>query len=149
MKPALALLLWLAAGLPTAVHATSQTVWRCGPDGRSYESQPCKDGRALDLPGARPDADVLAAQRVAAADQQLARQLREERLQRERELQARGPGLAGFGRAPPAADIKPRQDRQPKPKSTAAKMTPARQARSPEAGGTSPRVARASPRRTD
>ncbi len=154
MKPLLVLMLLLAAGLHTAAHATSQTVWRCGPEGRSYESQPCKDGRAIELPGARPEAEVLAAQRVAAAEQGLARQLRNERLARERELHSRGPGLAGFGRAAPATDIKPRQDRQaaksrttqPSTPGATPGATPVRQARSPEAGGTSPRAARASQR---
>ena len=145
MKRHLFSILLLAAGLHTASHASAQTVWRCGPDGRSYESQPCKDGRALELPGARPEADVLAAQHAAAADQRLARQLREERLERERELLTRGPGLAGFARAAPAAQVKPRQDRSAKAASKP-KAVPVRQARSPEAGGTSPRVARASPR---
>ena len=150
MKPIHALMLLLAAALHNTALATDQTVWRCGPDGRSYESQPCKGGRAVELPGARPPADVLAAQRVAQADQRLAQQLRDERVQRERELLARGPGLAGFGRTAPATDIKPRQDRpaasQSKLKPSAAKTTPVRQARSPEAGGTSPRAARVSPR---
>lgn len=138
--------LWLllAASLQASAQTGNTAVWRCGPDGRSYESQPCKDGRALDLPGARTEADVQAAQRVAAADQRLARQMRDERLERERELQSRGPGLAGFGRTAPAADIKPRQDRQAKAKPQTAKLTPSRQARSPEAGGTSARAARAS-----
>ena len=149
MKRHLFSMVLLAAGLHTAVHATTQTVWRCGPDGRSYESQPCQDGRALELPGALPQADVLAAQRVAAADQRLARQLREDRLEREGEWRARGPGPAGFARAAPAAEIKPQQDRRAmsapatKPSTTA---HPVRQARSPEARGTSPRAARASPR---
>ena len=151
MKPIHALMLLLAAALHNTALATDQTVWRCGPDGRSYESQPCKGGRAVELPGARPPADVLAAQRVAQADQRLAQQLRDERVQRERELLARGPGLAGFGRTAPATDIKPRQDRPAaqttlKSKPSASKMTPVRQARSAEAGGTSPRAARVSPR---
>ena len=145
MKRHLPSILLLAAGLHTAAHASSQTVWRCGPDGRSYESQPCKDGRALELPGARPEADVLAAQRVVAADQRLARQLREERLEREKELLARGPGLAGFARGAPAAQVKPQPDRSAKAASKP-RAVPARQARPPEAGGTSPRAARASPR---
>ena len=149
MKPVFALML-LAASLPRVAVAASQGVWRCGPDGRSYESQPCKNGRAIELPGARPPADVLAAQRVAEADQRLARQLSDERLQRERELQARGPGVAGFGRAAPAADLKPLPDRQaaskPKTKPATVKETPVRQARSLAAGGTFPTAARASPR---
>ncbi len=145
MKHHLLSILLLAAGLPTAADASAQTVWRCGPDGRSYESQPCKDGRALELSGARPEADLLAAQQVAAADQRLARQLREERLERERELRARGHGPAGFARAAPSADVKPRQDRLAQAASKP-KAVPVRQARSPEARGTSPRAARASPR---
>lgn len=145
MKCSLPLILWLAAGLHTAAHATSQAVWRCGPDGRSYESQPCKNGRAVELPGARPQADVLAAQQVAAADQRLARHLRGERLQRERELLSRGPNLAGFAGAAPAADIKARRDRPAKSASTP-RATPVRQALSPPAAGTSAKAARASPR---
>lgn len=151
MKCHLFSILLLAAGLPIAAHASAQTVWRCGPDGRSYQSQPCKDGRALELPGARPEADVMAAQQVAAADQRLASQLREERLERERELRARGPGLAGFARAAPAPELKLRQDRSAKSASASAqkpssKTTPVRRARSPEAGGTSPKAARSTPR---
>lgn len=149
MKRHLFSILLLAAGLHTAAHAGAQTVWRCGPDGRSYESQPCKDGRALELPGARPQTDVLAAQQVAAADQRLARQLRDERLERERELRARGPGLAGFARAAPAPELKPRQDRPAKSvpaRKPSSKATPVRRASSPEAGGTSPKAARPTPR---
>ena len=149
MKRHLPSILLLAAGLHTAAHASAQTVWRCGPDGRSYESQPCNDGRALELPGARSEADVLAAQQVAAADQRLARQLREQRLEREKELLARGPGLAGFARAAPAPEVKPRQDRPAKSASAtkpSSKATPVRRARPPEAGGTSPRAARTTPR---
>ena len=150
MKAVLALML-LAASLPTVAKSANQTVWRCGPEGRSYESQPCKDGLAIGLPGARRPADVQAAQRVAEADRRLAQQLRDERVQRESELMARGTGLAGFGRAAPAVDLKPRQDRQTvstsKAKPSAAEMTPVRRARSPEAGGTSPRAARASLRK--
>jgi predicted dienelactone hydrolase len=140
------LCLLLTASLQAGAQATTQTVWRCGPDGRSYESQPCKDGRAIELPGARTPADVLAAQRVAEADRRLAQQLRDERLEREREQTARGPGLAGFGRAAPVADVKPRQDRQAasKSKPPTPKLTPSRLARSPEAGGTSAKAARAS-----
>ena len=82
-RPMLITLLMIA-GLHGAVHASTQTVWRCGPDGRNYSSQPCSDGRAVELPGARPQADVLAARRAAAAEQRLATQLRVERLQRER-----------------------------------------------------------------
>ena len=151
MKHPLFAILLLAAGLPIGVHATDQTVWRCGLDGGSYGSQPCKNGHALELPAARPEADVLAAQRVAAADQRLARQLREERLERERELQARGPGLAGFARAAPVAEFKPRQDRRAKSASAtkaSSKATPVRQARSPEAGGTLPKAVRATQRKS-
>ena len=139
MNRPLFITLLLVAGLHGAVHGSAQTVWRCGPDGRSYSSQPCSDGRAIELPGARPQADVLAAGRAAAAEQRLAAQLRVERLQREREHQARGPGLSGFARATAPASVKPQLDRQ-------AKLTPKRQALSPEAGGTSTKAARASRR---
>jgi len=149
--------LLLMAALHTAAHSATQTVWRCGPDGSSYSSQPCSEGRALALAGARPEGDVKAAQRVAAAERRLAAQMRDERLQREREQQARGPGLAGFPRAAAASELERRHDRLAKAEkpavaklersaksANAVALAPMRQARSPEAGGTSTKVARAS-----
>ena len=145
--------LLLMAGLHTAAHTATQTVWRCGPDGNRYSNQPCSEGRALELAGARPEADVQAARQAAATERRQAAQMREERLQREREQQARGPGLAGFARAAAASELKSRPDRPAKAEKPAAAkvakaakptMVPMRQARSPEAGGTSTKVARAS-----
>ena len=89
MPATLALLL-----LPLMAAAQAQTVWRCGADGRSYSDQPCAQGRALELPAARPAADVQAAQELAARDRRLADALTRERLQRE--AATRGSGLGGF-----------------------------------------------------
>ena len=42
--------IWLIGmALLAASAAQSQTVWRCGPDGRSYANTPCPDGRAVDV----------------------------------------------------------------------------------------------------
>lgn len=75
---ALAAVLW--ASLPAA-HA--QTVWRCGPDGRTYSDTPCRDGLALQSPALRPAADVRSAQEVAQREKALADQLVQDRRQRE------------------------------------------------------------------
>lgn len=127
-------MLLLTACWQAHAQSASPGVWRCGPDGRSYESQPCKDGRAIDLPGPRPETDVRAAQRAALAEQRLAAQLRQERLAREQQPQ---------GRAATPAQVKPRQDRPPATAQASA-LTPSRQALGPEAVGTSPKAARMS-----
>lgn len=89
--PASLLVLLLAAAA-----AQAQTVWRCGPDGRTYSDSPCADGRMVAVADARAPAEVTDARAVLARDQRLARQLVAERLAREREAKAQGSGLAGI-----------------------------------------------------
>ena len=84
----------LALLLPLMAAAQAPTIWRCGADGRSYSDQPCAQGQALELPAARPAADVRAAHELAARDRRLADDLMRERLQRE--AATRGSGLGGF-----------------------------------------------------
>ena len=71
------LVLLLSSVLSSALSA--QTVWRCGPDGRSFQAVPCTDGHTVALraaPGmeALPEARAVAA-RERQALAQLTRQL--------------------------------------------------------------------------
>lgn len=121
MKRLLAIAL-LVAALPAA----AQTVWRCGPEGRTFQSAPCADGRPMTLRPA-PDATAVAEARAVVAREQLALQtLAAQRRERERDAVAGASGIA-----------------VPVP-TTAKKLRPSRPA--PEACGTSPSAARASPR---
>ena len=45
----------------------AQTVWRCGPDGKTYSDRPCTDGSTLDHADKRSDAEVRAARWRASA----------------------------------------------------------------------------------
>ena len=58
----------------TAAHASAQTVWRCGADGRSYSDAPCPGGQAVAVADARSSADVADARAVVQRDRQLARE---------------------------------------------------------------------------
>lgn len=115
MKTAAALLLLMLA----TAGAAAQTVWRCGPDGRSYSDVPCPEGRPFkatdDTPGAR---ERQAAERVARREQALADRLRRERLAAEESL-APGAGLGTLGAGPPlrAREKKPAPAKPPRPAS--------------------------------
>jgi hypothetical protein len=92
MKRLLTSIVLLACGLVQA-----QTVWRCGPDGRSYSDSPCADGRTVDVSDSRDAEAVAAAREVAALDKRLAEQWAAERERREGEQRARnGSGLAAI-----------------------------------------------------
>ena len=73
----------LAAALPLLAAAQTQTVWRCGPDGRSYSDAACSGGMQLAVADAQPQADIDAARALALSDQRLAEQLRQDRAKRE------------------------------------------------------------------
>lgn len=101
-----ALLLLLLMALPA--WAAAQTVWRCGPEGRSFSDTPCADGQALALAlaDARPSQDVAAARALADREMRLADKLRRERLREE--AAQRGNGLAALGPVSvEAAGVKP------------------------------------------
>jgi hypothetical protein len=66
-----------------AAAATDTTVYRCGPDGRSYSAQPCSGGVRVDVADARQDTQRAHARDVVARDQALAKTLREQRRERE------------------------------------------------------------------
>lgn len=88
----------LALVLPLAAGA--QTIWRCGPDGRSYSDTPCADGRSLEALEPRPADDVADAQQRATRERRDAETMTRERLALE--ARQRGDGVGGFRPAPVA-----------------------------------------------
>jgi hypothetical protein len=93
-------LLLLAATLPAA----AQDIWRCGPDGRSFQATPCAEGRTVALRAAPDAAAVAEAQAVVAREQLGLQTLAAQRRERERGAL----GAAGFSQPPqPPARIKP------------------------------------------
>ena len=100
MKIVFTLLLMVCA----AAQAQAQSVWRCGPDGRSYSSTPCVDGRPVAVADeARPASDSVQAQQSAARDKALAAQLVREREQREAKVGSAAAGIYGTRPAASAA----------------------------------------------
>ena len=97
MKKCLLLVMTLA--LPLA--ASAQTIWRCGPDGRSYSSTPCADGRAIEGMQPRPADEVAEARERAARERQQANAMTRARLAQEQSR--RGNGLAAI--ASPYANV--------------------------------------------
>jgi len=85
-----------------ALAAQAQTVYRCGPDGRSYADSPCKDGRAVDVGDARSAEQARAAADAARREQVMADGLRRERHAREAEGSRRG--VVALGPASAQAD---------------------------------------------
>jgi hypothetical protein len=128
-RTASALALVFSLALAGGGAAASQSIWRC--EGNSYSSQPCSGGRLLDATDTRSDSDQRAAREVVERDRRLARDMAQDRQEREREWrQAAGTGLTGFGlpMQHAAADIKPK-DRNP----SQAKRTPTQKMKLPKA----------------
>ena len=99
--------LWITLMLFAASAAQAQTVWRCGPDGRSYSDAPCRDGRAVEVAQARPSADLNGALAMAQREKHLAAKLVQERQQREAATTAGLSGIRG-SRLASAAGVKPK-----------------------------------------
>jgi hypothetical protein len=91
--------------------AGAQTVWRCGPDGRSYSDAPCRDGQVVAVADTRSADVVSQARLVAEGQQRLALQMAADRRERERELAARGSGLSAIEPVRPAPGLKSRAAR--------------------------------------
>lgn len=103
--------------LMAAAAAQSQTVWRCGPEGRSYSDTPCRDGRALEVVEARPAADLSSAQDTARRESALAAQGVRERQQAEASARQGLAGTRGSRLAPLAgAASSPKQSSRAKSK---------------------------------
>jgi hypothetical protein len=94
----LAALVAAALALSTVLAAPPQTVYRCGPDGRSYSQTPCADGRPVNAEDPRSASQQKAARGVADHESQQAQKMAEER--RQREAAAKGQAAAGFKSAP-------------------------------------------------
>ncbi len=77
----------------SAVGAAAQTVYRCGPDGRTYQTEPCGGGRPVDVADPRSDEQRRAAKEAADADARLAGRLERERRAREAAPPARAGGI--------------------------------------------------------
>jgi hypothetical protein len=96
MRRALPLLM-----LVLAAAAQSQTIYRCGPEGRELTQKPCADGKKVDLRAPAPsEADAAAARDVAERDARLAQQLQRERQAREAQATTKA---ASLGAAQPAS----------------------------------------------
>jgi len=106
------LIVTIALALPLA--AAAQTIWRCGPDGRSYSSTPCADGRSIETLQPRPVDDLAAAQNRAAREQRGAAAMTHERLAQE--TRQRGNGLAGIKPPEVAAQAPRPQAKKHRPK---------------------------------
>jgi hypothetical protein len=98
-----------------AQAALAQTIYRCGPEGRSYSQAPCADGKPLTVDDPRSASQQQAAREVAAGDAALARNLADERRQREAGAQRQA---AGFATSPTQAASaparKPNKAKKPK-----------------------------------
>ena len=106
------LLVLLAAG-----PLNAQTVWRCGPEGKTFSDRPCTDGSTVGNTDKRSDAEVRAAREVVARDQALARELHKQNREAEKEAASHGSGLAGIAAPPPV--VKPKASKsKPKKSST-------------------------------
>lgn len=93
-------LLWLLSS--AAGVAAQPPAWRCGPDGRVYQQEPCPGGRPVDAADPRSEGERRAARESAKADARRAEQL--ERDRRARESAARPARATGFNARPvPAA----------------------------------------------
>ena len=97
MKRFAACLLLLSA----CVAHSQGTVYRCGPDGKTYSQQPCKDGKKIDADDSRTEAQRADSLATTAADKMRADALERNRLKREA---AQKPAAAsGFNARPAAA----------------------------------------------
>ena len=77
------------------------TVYRCGPDGKTYSQEPCKDGKKIDASDTRTEAQRADSLATTAADKKRADALERDRLKREA---AQKPAAAsGFNSRPAAA----------------------------------------------
>lgn len=100
MKSGLLLLLAI-----TCAPVDAQTVYRCGPEGRSYSQTPCAQGRMVEVDDARSRQQRREALDVAERDRALADSLAQDRLAREAQPRAGAgkiDGRIGYARVSPA-----------------------------------------------
>jgi hypothetical protein len=80
-----------AMALPCVAFA--QTAFRCGPDGRTYQQEPCSGGQAVNLADPRSEVQRAEAGRVAKDDGKLADRLARERRAQEAAAPSRAVGI--------------------------------------------------------
>ena len=85
----------LAPAVTAAQERGSDTVYRCGADGRQYSDNACPDGKPVPAADARSAEQRRHAQEVVRRERELADRLTKEREQRERNA----PGAVGIGSA--------------------------------------------------
>lgn len=127
--------LLLGPMLAQAQSATAEPVYRCGPDGRSYSSTPCADGRPVNAADPRSPAQQREGREAAERQRQLADRMTAERIQREKATIPAaaghiGPssGISTSAKAKAKNKTKPKAGKapgKPKPK-TQPKKTPKR-----------------------
>ncbi len=76
----------------------SDTVYRCGADGKTYSGSACPDGKSVAAADARSAEQRRQAEDVVRRDREFADRMAKEREQRERNA----PGAVGIGSSPPA-----------------------------------------------
>jgi hypothetical protein len=85
-----------------AQQAGSETVYRCGPDGRSYSTTPCAGGKHVDAADPRSEEQQRQGRDTAQRERQLADKLSADRVQREKAMVPAAAGNLG-PQAKPAA----------------------------------------------
>ena len=82
-----------------SVASAQATVYRCGPDGKTYSQEPCAGGKKIDASDTRTEAQRADSLATTAADKQRADALERDRLKREA---AQKPAAASGFNARPA-----------------------------------------------
>ncbi|MEO8155696.1 MAG: DUF4124 domain-containing protein [Rhizobacter sp.] len=108
-----ALVLFTGALLVCA-SAHAQTVYRCGPEGRTYSQTPCAQGKAVDVSDDRSAEQRAAAQTLARENQVRGDALERERLHREAGKPATATmiGSRPASAAPAASAAKPKASKK-------------------------------------
>ncbi|HSW06266.1 hypothetical protein [Aquabacterium sp.] len=113
LRPLLAVLgLMMMAMGAAAQTAPGDSVYRCGPDGRSYSTTPCASGKPVEVADPRSAEQQRQARDAAQRERQMADKLIAERVQREK---ATVPAAAGHI-GPPAKASAPKSTKPKKKK---------------------------------
>lgn len=90
-----------------AQPSPGETVYRCGPDGRSYSTTPCAGGKAIDAADPRSADQQRQARDSAQRERQLADKMTADRVQREKSIVPAAAGSFGPQAKPAAPATKP------------------------------------------
>jgi hypothetical protein len=103
--------------LLVALPATAQTVYRCG---NEYTREPCAQGKAVEATAPGSAAQRAEARQVAAREQRLAAQMRQDRLKEEAAIRpALAGSLSGSTAKEKEMDFKPKKKHPKKPRGVA------------------------------